>query len=173
MAQKSRRKAEAFSEPADYLKRPYSRTLIPEQDGSFRAEMIEFPGCIALSDTAPEALAMLEDIAASWLAAALERGQPIPEPMENLEFSGKFVLRLPKSLHKKAARVAERDGVSLNQFIVSSLAQSIGERSADKSVTPTAMVILIQHQLSFGEGTTLQTIRNPIGPKEVYTYAGD
>ena len=72
---------------------------------------------------------MLEDVAWGWLEAALDKGRAIPEPMENIEFSGKLVLRLPKSLHKKASRAAERDGISLNQFIVSSLAQQVGARS--------------------------------------------
>ena len=40
-----------------------------------------------------------------------------------------MVLGLPKSLHKKAARLAEQDGVSLNQFIVAGLAERVGERA--------------------------------------------
>ena len=122
-------KTEKLVGPASYLKMPYARVLVPEQDGAFRAEILEFPGCIALGDTAEAALAMLEDVAWGWLEAALDKGRAIPEPMENIEFSGKLVLRLPKSLHKKASRAAERDGISLNQFIVSSLAQQVGARS--------------------------------------------
>ena len=113
---------------ADYLKQPYARTIFPEPDGTFRAEIQEFPGCIAIGDTAPEALTTLEEIAESWLEAALAHGQSIPEPFENLDFSGRLVLRLPKSMHKKAARAAERDGVSLNQFIVAALSEQVGER---------------------------------------------
>jgi predicted RNase H-like HicB family nuclease len=113
-------------EISDYLKRPYGRLVVPEEDGTFRAEIIEFPGCIAIGDTAPEALGMLEEVAASWLEAALDNGQSIPEPMENTDFSGKLVVRLPKSLHKKASYTADREGVSLNQFIVTALATHVG-----------------------------------------------
>jgi predicted RNase H-like HicB family nuclease len=93
---------------AEYLKKPYGRFVVPESDGTFRGEIIEFPGCIAVGDTAAEALANLEDVAASWLEATLARGQRIPEPIENVEFSGKLVVRLPKTLHKKAAHIAAR-----------------------------------------------------------------
>lgn len=112
--------------PAEYLKMPYQRCVVPDSDGSYRAEINEFPGCIATGDTASEALANLEDVAASWLEVALEQGLRIPEPMDNSGFSGKLVLRLPKTLHRKAAHAAAREGVSLNQFIVASLAEHIG-----------------------------------------------
>jgi antitoxin HicB len=115
---------------AEYLKKPYGRTVVPESDGTFRAEIIEFPGCIATGETASEALANLEGVAASWLEATLARGQRIPEPIENAGFSGKLVVRLPKTLHKKAAHMAAREGISLNQFIVSSVAEQIGARSS-------------------------------------------
>ena len=30
---------------AEYLKAPYGRVVVPESDGTFRAEITEFPGC--------------------------------------------------------------------------------------------------------------------------------
>jgi antitoxin HicB len=131
----------------DYLKRPYARMVVPEQDGSFRAEIQEFPGCIALADTAAEAYASLEEVAAAWIDAALAKGQGIPEPTEDSGFSGKFVLRLPKSLHRKAAFGAQREQVSLNQFIVSILAEQIGAKAsaaASWATHPVSMVWLQQ-----------------------------
>lgn len=121
--------------PAEYLKKPYGRYVVPESDGTFRAEIIEFPGCIAVGNTAAEALANLEDVAASWLEATIARDLRVPEPVENTAFSGKLVVRLPKTLHKKAARMAAQDGVSLNQFIVSSVAEQVGYSTA-RSAAP-------------------------------------
>lgn len=121
---------EAAMGSADYLKMPYGRHVVPESDGTFRAEIIEFPGCIAVGDTAAEALGNLENVAASWLEATIARGQHIPEPTESVAFSGKLVVRLPKSLHKRAARTAAQEGVSLNQFIVSSIAEQVGYSQA-------------------------------------------
>jgi antitoxin HicB len=123
---KKKLKADRAMVPADYLKRPYGRTVVPEPDGTFRAEIIEFPGCIATGDTAPEALANLEDVASSWLEATIEKGQRVPDPIDDAPFSGKLLLRMPKSLHRKAALVAAREGVSLNQFIVTSVAEQVG-----------------------------------------------
>ncbi|KKK46677.1 hypothetical protein LCGC14_3162840, partial [marine sediment metagenome] len=37
------------------LKRPYTRILVPEEDGSFSAEILEFPGCYADGETATDA----------------------------------------------------------------------------------------------------------------------
>jgi antitoxin HicB len=109
------------------LRRPYARIILPDSDGSFRGEILEFPGCIVTGDTAAKALEALEDAADGWVRAALEKGQPIPQPIDNNnEYSGKLVLRIPKSLHKKATWLAEREGVSLNQFITASLSESVG-----------------------------------------------
>jgi antitoxin HicB len=124
-----------------YLRRPYARMILPESDGSFRGEIMEFPGCIATGDSAPETLATLEEVAQSWLLSALERGQNIPEPIDNNnDFSGRLVLRIPKSLHKRAAWIAEREGVSLNNFITTSLSGSVGERNASVTALLTSAV---------------------------------
>jgi predicted HicB family RNase H-like nuclease len=114
---------------AEYMKKPYARLVIPESDGSFRAEILEFPGCIAIGDTAAEALASLDGVAVGWVEAALEQCQKIPEPMENTGFSGKLVVRLSRSLHRKAAQIADREGVSLNHFIVNCIAENVGQHS--------------------------------------------
>lgn len=129
--------------PADYLKRPYARVLRPEADGSFSAEILEFPGCFAAGDTGSEALQNLENVAESWILGMLAKKERIPEPLQEKEaFSGKLVLRLPRSLHKKAAFAAEREGVSLNQFISACVAEAVGQNAgrahnlARENVTP-------------------------------------
>jgi predicted RNase H-like HicB family nuclease len=114
--------------PEAYLREPYSRVLIPDERGGYAAEMLEFPGCFAEGDTADEAMQALERAAESWIHAALDQGQEIPEPFMNQGYGGRVALRLPKSLHRQAARLAERDGVSLNQFLVSIIAEGVGAR---------------------------------------------
>lgn len=42
------------------------------------------------------------------------------------EYSGKFLVRLPKSLHRQLAEEAEREGVSLNQWITAILSRAVG-----------------------------------------------
>jgi predicted RNase H-like HicB family nuclease len=116
-------------EPAELLKKPYARVVVPEADGSYTAEILEFPGCVASGDTAADALANVEEVAIDWIAATLEQGQDIPRPLDHSKYSGKLVVRMPKGLHKRAARAAERGGVSLNQFIVTCIAEEVGARS--------------------------------------------
>jgi len=120
--------------PSEYLKRPYGRVVAPEPDGTFRAEIIEFPGCLATGETAAEALASLEAVAEGWLEATIARGLPVPEPIDSASYSGKLVVRLGRDLHRRSAHMAAIEGVSLNQFIVSSVAERIG-MSARRSVT--------------------------------------
>ncbi len=120
----------AAIEANQILRQPYARIILPESDGTFRGEIMEFPGCIASGQTASETLIALEDVARSWILAALERKQNIPDPIESSnDFSGRLVLRIPKSLHKKASWIAEREGVSLNHFITTSLSETVGERN--------------------------------------------
>jgi predicted RNase H-like HicB family nuclease len=112
--------------PEEYLKEPYSRILVPAEEGGFSAEMLEFPGCIAEGETAEEALQNLEAAARSWIEAALEQDQEIPLPASSQGFSGKLALRLPRGLHRQAVRMAARDGVSLNQYLLTAVAARVG-----------------------------------------------
>jgi antitoxin HicB len=110
----------------EYLALPYSRLLVPESDGGYSAEILEFPGCFSQGDTAEEAVKNLEDAARNWIAAALEQGLRIPEPTGDHDYSGKIALRLPRSTHRKAIQMAEREGVSLNTFLVDAISARTG-----------------------------------------------
>ena len=110
----------------DYLGLPYTRELIPEPEGGWFVRIKELPGCMSQGDTPAEALAMIEDAMAGWLESALAHGQVIPEPRHDVDYSGKFVVRVPKSMHRRLAEAAKADGVSLNQWIVAGLASALG-----------------------------------------------
>jgi predicted RNase H-like HicB family nuclease len=118
----------------ELLNRPYSRILIPEEDGTYTADMLEFSGCHAEGDTAAEAIKNLEEAAAEWIDAAIDQGQEIPPPMASRGYSGKINLRLPKSIHKQAARFAQRDDVSLNQFFTNAIAARVGAEELGERV---------------------------------------
>jgi antitoxin HicB len=130
----------------ELLKRPYARVITPAPESGYTAEVVEFPGCVTQGETVEEAYANLEDAARGWLEAVIEAHQQVPEPLAAAEdFSGKVVLRLPKSLHYRASRYAEREDVSLNTFLVTAIAQYVGERSTERPhlngrrSTPTAI----------------------------------
>lgn len=105
------------------------RELEPNEGGGFLAEIRELPGCIADGETVQEAMDNLKDALAEWLATANKLGRPIPDPPEQGEgYSGKWVQRVPKSLHARLASEARREGVSLNALATTFLAEGIGKR---------------------------------------------
>ena len=89
------------------------------------AKIFELPGCITEADTAEEATEMIQDAMTAWLETALEAGRAIPEPRPAENYSGKFVVRLPKSLHRELAESAKREGVSLNQLVNVALSREV------------------------------------------------
>jgi predicted RNase H-like HicB family nuclease len=70
--------------------------------------------------TLGEAGANAQQVLALLISAARKHGEPIPPPQRR--HSGNLRVRLPVSLHGRLAREAEREGVSLNQWIVTKLA---------------------------------------------------
>lgn len=109
-----------------YLGEPYARLLIPNPEGGYTAEILEFPGCITQGRTADEAVNNLNEAAKSWVEASLEDGREIPSPASNYDHSGKVALRMPRSLHRHAAQMAERNSTSLNQYVVAAVAEQVG-----------------------------------------------
>ncbi len=153
-------KAEPQMTAAEYLKLPYMRAVVPDEDGTFTAEILEFEGCIATGDTRDEAMNSLEDVALAWLEGMIASGQHIPAPLDHTGYSGKFVVRMPRSLHRKAAVAAEREGVSLNQFIVSGVAESIGGRSSGEPAAPIAQVLILTHPAQQATARSVGRIRS-------------
>lgn len=117
-----------------YLSLPYKITLYLADEGGFVVEIPELPGCISQGETREEALVMIEDAKIAWLTVALELGTDIPEPIQEEEtFSGKFVLRLPKSLHRDLAKKAKEENVSLNQLTTYLLSSALGKTPTIKN----------------------------------------
>ncbi|WP_434516358.1 toxin-antitoxin system HicB family antitoxin [Dechloromonas sp. ARDL1] len=110
----------------EILHKGYVRQLAPDEAGGYVASIMEFPGCVAEGDSADEALGNLERAAQSWIEVAVANGQHIREPIDFDGCSGKLALRMPRTLHKQAAALAELEGCSLNQFIVTALAHYVG-----------------------------------------------
>jgi predicted RNase H-like HicB family nuclease len=112
---------------AGYLQKPFARVLIPDHEtGTFTAFIQEFPGCVTQGNTREQALQRLERTAQAWLESALDQGHQIPAPAAEEQYGGKVALRIPRSLHRRAAEAAEREGVSLNHFIATAVAERVG-----------------------------------------------
>jgi predicted RNase H-like HicB family nuclease len=102
-----------------YMGLPYSITIQEMHDESgdyFYARVLELDGCQSHGETYNEAYVNIREAMEGWLEVKLEYGDKIPEPFTDNSFSGKFNLRIPKSLHKRLVVEAEHEGVSLNQY---------------------------------------------------------
>jgi predicted RNase H-like HicB family nuclease len=66
-----------------YMHLRYTIVLIPEDDGSWGALVVELPGCMGAGDTPTEALNELEEVKQSWLLSCLQDNVTIPEPMSS------------------------------------------------------------------------------------------
>lgn len=104
-----------------YLSLPYTFQVRKTEDG-YWANVKELDGCHTPADTIEEAYRDLEEILKAHIEIRLESGTPIPEPVDH-DYSGKFNVRVPKTLHKQLALEAEAEGVSLNQYVVYKLSR--------------------------------------------------
>ncbi|MFD1555990.1 toxin-antitoxin system HicB family antitoxin [Paraburkholderia silviterrae] len=97
-----------------------------DEDEGFIAIAPDLPGCSAFGEDEASALAELKHAIAAWKEAAASAGNPIPPPSRpaEVEYSGKFLLRVPKSMHRNLAVSAQREGVSLNQYLVTLIASA-------------------------------------------------
>ena len=102
----------------DYRSMPYPFKVVAEPEGGYFIEFTDLPGCMTQVQRAEEIGPMAEEIRVLWIETEYARGAEIPAPSTPVEYSGKFVVRLPKSLHRRLAESAELDGVSLNQFVI-------------------------------------------------------
>lgn len=102
------------------------RHLSDEEGEGYLAEAYDLNGCIADGETIEEAIHNLEDAITSWIKTAQELGNPVPVPSDESHFSGKWLVRTPKSLHHRLVELAKREGVSLNTLTVSLLAEGVG-----------------------------------------------
>lgn len=109
-----------------YMSLPYTYLIQPVTDESgsyFFGRVLELDGCESHGSTFEEAYQNLREAMEGWLEVKLEQGDPIPEPTGSENYSGKFVLRIPKSLHRKLAIEAQKEGVSLNQYALYKLSR--------------------------------------------------
>ena len=109
----------------DYMKLPYTRLVQEMNDESghyFYGRILELDGCQTTADSLTELYTNLNDIMESYLEIKIENNLPIPIPETAEKYSGKFVVRLPKTLHQRLVIEANKEGVSLNQLALYKLA---------------------------------------------------
>ena len=107
--------------------RPLSRA----EGGGFLISFPDLPGCISDGETIAEAAKNGKEAFQSWVSARLHDRLPVPEPSQHEEraldaYSGRFVQRIPRSLHAELAARADSEGVSLNSLVLALIANGLG-----------------------------------------------
>ena len=107
---------------------PYNVIVEQWDDGKgpyWVARIAELPHCLISADTPEEAVKEIQEVKIDWIKSNLERGLPVPEPRTR-KYSGQIRLRISPSLHRLLSYRAEIEGMSLNQYMATSLATSVG-----------------------------------------------
>ncbi len=87
------------------------------EDGEYLALCIEFPSLSWLDETQEAALRGIRQLVADIVDDLHANKEPIPEPFATRQYSGKFLVRVPPSIHRHLTIAAAEDGVSLNRYI--------------------------------------------------------
>jgi len=107
-----------------------TRALTAEEGGGYLVTFPDFNECIADGETIEEAIAEGFRALAAVIATLEERGLPVPEPGSYGAYSGKFVQRLPKSVHARLQARARQEGVSINTLAATYIAEGLARKAA-------------------------------------------
>ena len=102
-----------------YMNLPYNFVVQQINDESgiyYYSHVLELDGCQSTGETFEEAYNNLKDAMYGWIQTKIEGGFEIPLPVGYNDYSGKFIVRIPKTLHYRLALEAKEEGVSLNQY---------------------------------------------------------
>ena len=119
-----------------YLQGIHVSPLSADEGGGFLVTVPDLPGCMSDGATEAEALINAQDAFLSVIAALHDMGRDIPPPTFSAgdvalpSASGKFVARVPRSIHAKLAARAKAEGVSLNALVLAFIAEGLGRHEA-------------------------------------------
>jgi antitoxin HicB len=108
-----------------YLGLAYPIEVQPAEEGGYVVSIPELPGCLTQVETWEEAKSSINEVRQEWIKAAYEDNAEIPLPKDKKEYSGKFVVRIPKSMHRNLDNLAADEGVSLNTLVISLLSAQL------------------------------------------------
>jgi predicted RNase H-like HicB family nuclease len=122
----------------------YSINLVwSEEDSCYVATVAEFPGLSAFGETPEEATEEAKIAVEGFLKVYQEDGCQIPKPAILKSFSGQTRLRLPKSLHAALTQEAQKEGISLNTYLVSLLSDRHISKQLEKEISDLKNLVLL------------------------------
>ena len=102
------------------------RPLSADEGGGYLISFPDFAECISDGDTVDDAVENGRDALKATVAALKAKKLPVPAPNSGGVASGKFVARVPKTVHAQLAVRARTEGVSLNALVLTFIAQGLG-----------------------------------------------
>ena len=117
------------------------RPLSTEEGGGFVIEYPDLPGCMSDGETIEEAIANGKDAVKGWIETCKKLGREVPLPNQQVSYSGRLLLRIPKYLHAKLANRAKLENVSLNSLVQTFIAGSLENSSlVEHPVIPNILI---------------------------------
>ena len=110
-------KKELKKQVSYYMSLKYPIKVSEMEEGGYFVEVIDLPGCMCDTNTLEEIPVKLEKAKKAWIEGTLERGGQVPLPKKEELYSGRFVVRIPKTLHRILSERAKQEGTSLNSYI--------------------------------------------------------
>jgi antitoxin HicB len=104
------------------------RPLTAEEGGGFLISYPDFSECLSDGQTVDEVLKNGRDALKATIAALKANDLPVPAPNGGGIASGKFVARVPKTVHAQLTTRAKSEGVSLNTLVLTFIAQGLGRK---------------------------------------------
>lgn len=105
------------------------KPLGKEDGGGYFVEYPDLPGCYADGDTVDEAVEFGNQAIKAWIETAKSLKREIPKPGNSFpphDYSGKYLQRLPKTLHEELSRRAQIEGVSINTLALTYISKGLG-----------------------------------------------
>ena len=117
------------TKPLDYyLGLEYPIDIIADPDGGYVAVFPDLPGCMTQGETLEEVIHMAKEARELWLDCEYDTDpNDIPMPSYPIDYSGKLNVRIPKLLHQLLIDAAERDEISLDQYVTMLLTRGEAE----------------------------------------------
>jgi RNA polymerase sigma-B factor len=123
----------AHRTPGDEPDQGYHIELVEDAPGGrWTAQVAEMPDCTAQGDTADEAARLVQGAMGERAASRAAKDTEKTKPRSTATYSGRLLIRMPQSLHADLAQAAEREDVSLNQFITNALSSAVSWRRSER-----------------------------------------
>lgn len=104
-----------------YIVKPVDKE---EYGVKYLVEYIDFPGITGGADFPEDAIKIANEALDMYLEVLEKENKQIKLPTD-FNANGRITLRIPKTTHLRAIEMAEREGVSLNTYILDSLSQKL------------------------------------------------